>query len=214
MISPNLLTDPNSADMPHAHGGYVKSFDNGAVDGFAATEGTQAMGYFDQTVSGVGVFYNYATQNILADHYFSSVLASAPAPGLYLVSAAGNNLPFSTQPEYGPCNLPNAAATWLDQLVKQVQASSIVNDVAIIALWDEGGGRYDHVPPPQIDNQELGIRVPLIVISPLAKKGVVYHGLLDHTSILKFIQWNWGLAPLNARNSDSRIGDMRDMFTF
>jgi phospholipase C len=54
----------------------------------------------------------------------------------------------------------------------------------------------------------------MMVVSPFAKKGFVYHGLLDHTSVLKFIQWNWGLSPLNSRNSDSRIGDLRGMFDF
>lgn len=305
MISPFLQTDPNSVDMGHNNGNYTDSVNGGAMDGFARTEGAQSMGYFDQTVAGVDTFYNYAAQYEVADHYFSSILNSAPGQMLYMVSASDNNLPYSTQPVYGPCNqsdpaaipdlqanvgdemtkanvgwtwfheglgqcggyvpqqnpfqyftatqnsdhiqdltvfyaqlqnnqLPSvsfvqmspshsghpgsssitAAATWFDQFVKQVQASSIANGVAIIALWDEGGGWYDHVPPPQIDAQGLGIRVPMMVISPLAKKGVVYHGLLDHTSILKFIQWNWGLAPLNARNSDSRIGDMRNMFTF
>jgi phospholipase C len=56
--------------------------------------------------------------------------------------------------------------------------------------------------------------VPMMVISPLAKKGIVFHGLADHTSILKFIQWNWNLAPLNGRNSLGSISDLRAMFTF
>jgi phospholipase C len=107
-----------------------------------------------------------------------------------------------------------AAANWLDQFVKQVQSSTSWNDTAIIVIWDEGGGWYDHVPPPQLDSQGLGIRVPMMVISPLAKKGIVYHNLADHTSILKFIQWNWGLSSLNSRNSNGQIDDLRGMFTF
>ena len=86
--------------------------------------------------------------------------------------------------------------------------------MAIVAIWDEGGGWYDHVSPPQIDSQGLGIRVPMLVISPFAKKGVVVHGVMDHTSILKFIQFNWGLPPLNPRNSDPAIGNMTTMFNF
>ena len=49
-----------------------------------------------------------------------------------------------------------AAANWLDQFVKQVQSSTSWNDTAIIVIWDEGGGWYDHVPPPQLDSQGLG----------------------------------------------------------
>ena len=304
-VSPFLLTSASSTDMGHNGADYTGSVDSGLMDGFAKTEGTQSMGYYDQTVAGVDVFYNYAGQFELADHYFSSVLNSAPSQMLYMVSASNNGLPFSTQPVYGPCQLPDkaavpdtepnigdqltqakvgwtwfhenlgqcggyvpqqnpfqyftstnssdhiqdltvftaqlannqlpavsfiqmspahsghpgssaitAAATWYDNLVKQVQASSIANDVAIIAFWDEGGGWYDHVPPPQLDANGLGIRVPMILVSNFAKKGTVYHGQLDHTSVLKFIQWNWNLPALNPRNSDSRVGDMRDMFSF
>ena len=106
------------------------------------------------------------------------------------------------------------AAMFLDSFVKAVQASQAWNSTAIFVLWDEGGGFYDHVPPPQVDSQGLGIRVPMMVISPLAKQGIVFHGLADHTSILKFIQWNWNLAPLNSRNSLGSISDLRAMFTF
>jgi len=63
-----------------------------------------------------------------------------------------------------------------------------------------------------LDTQGLGPRVPLLVISPYAKKGYVSHVQMDHVSILKFIQWNWRLNSLNARNGIS--GDMLDMFQF
>jgi phospholipase C len=63
-----------------------------------------------------------------------------------------------------------------------------------------------------VDNQGLGFRVPLLVVSPLAKSGYVSHTVLDHVSILRFIQWNWGLDSLNARNQAS--GDLNDLFTF
>ena len=51
------------------------------------------------------------------------------------------------------------------------------SDTAIFITWDDWGGFYDHVPPQQIDDFGLGIRVPLLVISPYAKQGFV-----DHTS--------------------------------
>lgn len=303
VITPTLRTDPNADDMPHSHAAYVGSVNSGAMDGFAAQEGDQAMQYYDQTVPGVDVFYNYASQGALADHYFSSVLTSAPGQMFYMVSATDNDISFSTYPVYGPCTQPDSAATpntapnvgdemsqqkvgwtwfqeaygqcgnyvpqqnpfqyftstqngshiqdlsvfnaqlqsgqlpsvsfiqmapahsghpgsssitaagtWFDQFVKQVQGSSVWNSTAIIAIWDEGGGWYDHVPPPQIDSQGLGVRVPMILVSPYAKKGIVYHNVADHTSILRFIQWNWNLAPLNSRNS--QLDDLRGMFTF
>jgi phospholipase C len=54
------------------------------------------------------------------------------------------------------------------------------------------------------------MRVPMIVISPLAKQNYVSHEQMDHVSILKFIQSNWGLASLNSRNAQSN--DISDMF--
>jgi len=101
---------------------------------------------------------------------------------------------------------------FLDDLIKQVQGSSIWTTTAIIITFDDGGGWYDHVPPPQVDDQGLGFRVPTLVISPFAKKGYISHVVMDHVSILKLIQWNWELPSLNTRNTTS--GDMLDMFQF
>lgn len=102
--------------------------------------------------------------------------------------------------------------TFLDDLIKQVQSSSLWASTAIIVTFDGAGGWYDHVPPPLIDDQGLGFRVPTLVISPFAKKGYVSHVVMDHVSILKLIQWNWELPSLNTRNTAS--GDMLDMFQF
>jgi phospholipase C len=104
------------------------------------------------------------------------------------------------------------AVQFLDNFIQQIQASSAWNSVAIVITFDTGGGWYDHVAPPAVDAQGLGFRVPMLVISPLAKRGYISHVQMDHVSILRFIQWNWGLASLNSRNSASV--DIRDMFAF
>jgi phospholipase C len=109
----------------------------------------------------------------------------------------------------GGGSVPTSVA-WLDSLVKEVQNSSVWAHTAIVVTWDSGGGWYDHVPPPQVDAQGLGFRVPMLVISPLAKKGYISHVQMEHVSILKFVQWNWGLASLNPRNNMGN--DIRDMF--
>jgi phospholipase C len=61
-----------------------------------------------------------------------------------------------------------------------------------------------------VDSQGLGFRVPLLVISPLAKQGYISHVQMDQVSILKFIQWNWGVASLNPRNNMGN--DIRNMY--
>ena len=66
--------------------------------------------------------------------------------------------------------------------------------------YDEGGGWFDHVRPPAVDRFGLGTRVPALVVSPYARRGLVAHGQYDHASILKLIEWRFGLEPLTARD--------------
>jgi phospholipase C len=106
---------------------------------------------------------------------------------------------------------------WLDKVVQSVKNSPAWPSAAIVVLWDESGGWYDHVPPPQLANTVgLGARVPVIVISPYAKPGVISHQQMDFASILRFIQWNWGLGTFtdpvqSAREQQS--GDLCDLLT-
>jgi phospholipase C len=104
---------------------------------------------------------------------------------------------------------------WLDGLIKQAQASPQWKGMAIVVIWDEGIGWYDHVPPPVVGGQQEGGRVPMMVISPLAKTNYISHVRMDHVSVLRFIQWNWGLPSLTPRD---QVGggniELKDMFTF
>ncbi len=106
---------------------------------------------------------------------------------------------------------------WLDNFVQMVKNSQVWPDTAIVVLWDESGGWYDHVPPPQLANsQGLGMRVPVILISPFAKTNVISHQQMDYVSILRFIQWNWGLGKFTAPAQNARelqSGDMCDLLT-
>jgi phospholipase C len=106
---------------------------------------------------------------------------------------------------------------WLDNLVTSVQNSPAWSSTAIVVLWDESGGWYDHVPPPQLPNTVgLGARVPVIVISPYAKSGAISHQQMDFVSILRFIQWNWGLGVFTDPAQSAReqqTGDLCDLLT-
>ena len=107
----------------------------------------------------------------------------------------------------------SSGLTWLDGFIRQIQASPVWPTSAIVVIWDSSGGFWDHVPPPQnIDSQGFGPRVPMLLISPFAKKGFISHVQMDDVSILRFIQQNFGLAPLNTRNELSN--DLSDMLLF
>jgi phospholipase C len=62
------------------------------------------------------------------------------------------------------------------------------NSTAIFLSWDDWGGFYDHVAPPKVDVNGYGLRVPGLVISPYAKKGMIDHQTLSFDAYLKFIE--------------------------
>jgi phospholipase C len=83
---------------------------------------------------------------------------------------------------------------------------------AFFLTYDDWGGWYDHVPPPQIDDRGYGFRVPALLISPYARMGHIDHTLLDHTSILKFIEENWDIPSLATR--DAKANNITSAFDF
>ena len=91
---------------------------------------------------------------------------------------------------------------WVASVVNAVGNSRYWKDTTIFIMWDEWGGWYDHVAPPYVDYDGLGIRVPLLIVSPYAKKGYVSHVQYEHGSILKYVEDTFGLARLAA--SDTR----------
>jgi hypothetical protein len=81
--------------------------------------------------------------------------------------------------------------------------SDLWNATAILITVDEGGSDYDSGYIQPVDFFGDGTRIPLIVVSPYVKKGFVDHTYYDHASVLKFIEWNWGLKTLSARSRDN-----------
>jgi hypothetical protein len=86
------------------------------------------------------------------------------------------------------------------------------NTTAIFLTWDDFGGFYDQVPPPNLDEFGLGPRVPLLIISPYAKQAYISHTQYEFASVLKFIEQRFGLAHLTTR--DALANDTLDSFDF
>ena len=91
------------------------------------------------------------------------------------------------------------AHNWVTDIVNRIMRSTMWDDIAIFITWDEWGGLYDHVRPPKIDHLDLGFRVPMLVISPYARRGYVDDALGEFSAPLRFISENWGLPPLTDR---------------
>jgi phospholipase C len=101
---------------------------------------------------------------------------------------------------------------WVASIVNAVGASRYWKNSAIILTWDDWGGWYDHVKPPLYNSYELGFRVPILVMSPYAKKGYVSHYQHEFGSILKFVEETYGLGSLGT--TDVRADDLADFFDF
>jgi phospholipase C len=123
---------------------------------------------------------------------------------------------------------------FVKKIVDLVQANpDMWNSTAIFITMDEGGGYYDSGYIQPLDYFGDGTRIPLLVVSPYTKAGHISHDYSDHVSILKFIERNWGVAPLTNRSRDNfpdpiydksvsgyapinspAIGDLFDAFDF
>ncbi|MBV9333756.1 MAG: hypothetical protein JO146_07090 [Candidatus Eremiobacteraeota bacterium] len=111
-----------------------------------------------------------------------------------------------------PASGCNGGPRWVAKLVDAVGTSDYWNSTAIVLLWDDWGGWYDSVPPPQINYTSLGFRVPMIVISAYARPHYVSHTQYDFGSILKFVESTFGLGSLGT--TDRSANAMDDTFDF
>jgi phospholipase C len=91
------------------------------------------------------------------------------------------------------------AHNWITDIVNALMRSEMWPHAVIFLTWDEWGGFYDHVAPPQVDEVGLGFRVPLITISPYARIGVIDDERGEFSTPLRFIADNWGLDYLTPR---------------
>ena len=122
---------------------------------------------------------------------------------------------------------------FVKKIVDGVQANKeLWKSTAIVVTFDEGGGYYDSGYVQPLDYFGDGTRIPALVVSPFTNAGHISHTYADHVSVLKFIEANWGLAPVSSRSRDNfpnpvtskhnpyvplntpAIGDLLDLFSF
>ncbi|MFL6231556.1 MAG: alkaline phosphatase family protein [Thermoanaerobaculia bacterium] len=99
-----------------------------------------------------------------------------------------------------------AGESWLYQTYRAVTTGSDWKHTVLVINFDEWGGFFDHVPPeeaPDVDPALAlrGFRVPCLIVSPFSAPGAIAQGVYDHTSVLKMIEWRWGLPPLSVRDA-------------
>jgi phospholipase C len=101
---------------------------------------------------------------------------------------------------------------WVASIVNAIGESSYWDDTAIFVTWDDWGGWYDHVTPTIYNANELGFRVPLIVISAYTPEGYISTKQHEFGSILKYTEKTFGLPSLGT--TDSRSDDLSDCFNY
>jgi phospholipase C len=117
-----------------------------------------------------------------------------------------------------PGNHRDTGPSWVASIVNAVGKSSYWPATVVIVVWDDWGGEYDNVPPPQLDGQGLGFRVPMLLVSAYAREtsssqpGYVSHTQYEFGSILKLIEDNWDLGTLG--RTDRRANSLLDCFDF
>jgi len=106
------------------------------------------------------------------------------------------------QSEHAPGNLAAGQISTVG-LIDAIERSRYWKSSAIFLTWSDWGGWYDSVPPPRVDSEGDGFRVPALIISPFARHGLVLHQTADFTSILQFIESVYGLRPLTSRDQNA-----------
>ena len=278
--APHHLASPTSPDIGHVWSAMHAEYNGGKMDGFQATDGPTAMGYYIAT--DLPFYYGLFQSSTLCVNYFCSMLGPTWPNRFYLASGTSGGITTNGVWGYGVLDYPiildlleAAGVTWkiyniglddvpsgqsdnvfvfwqrwagdprtkagksdyLDdlrrgglpqvsfiipsftrgwdehppadvsvgmgiqqELVTALRQSSAWAGAAYIQTYDESGGFFDHVPPPQIDAYGLGIRVPTWVISPYAKPAHLETTLYEHASVLKFIEANFELPTLASVN--------------
>ena len=111
-----------------------------------------------------------------------------------------------------PQSASNMGPAWITSVVNEIGQSKFWSSTAIFITWDDWGGWYDHVPPPVTGPVSLGVRVPVIVISPYVRPGYVSHVVHTTGSITHFAEEAFNLPSLG--EDDARQDDFSDTFNF
>ncbi len=114
-----------------------------------------------------------------------------------------------------PPALVSTGQSYVTRIINAAMKSPDWKSTAIFLTWDDWGGFYDNVVPPEVDKLGYGIRVPGLVISPYAKKGYIDHQILSFDAYAKFIEDDFchgeRLNPKTDGRPDSRPDVREDM---
>ncbi|HEV7773976.1 MAG TPA: alkaline phosphatase family protein [Conexibacter sp.] len=204
----------------YVHGGLQPDCENGNVNCTPAKQSVRTPEIWNPLPAFTTVKRDHQVGNVQdVSRYF----AAAQAGRLPAVSWV---VPDETHSEHPPANV-HAGQAWVTRVVDAAMRSPDWSSTAIFLAWDDWGGFYDHVPPPRVDENGYGLRVPGLVISPWARRGYVDHQALSFDAFNKFIEDDFlhraRIDPRtdgrtdprpDVREEDPRLGDLRRDFDF
>jgi phospholipase C len=185
----------------------AESLDNAGVSWKYYSPPNTDPGYIWSTFDAISAVRNGADWNKVVDtsNFISDIQKNQlPAVSWVITPAWQSEHAFQST-----CEGENATVTELNTLMNN---TALWNTTAVFIIWDDFGGIYDHVAPPDLDTFGLGPRVPLLVISPYARKGHISNTQYEFSSVLKFIEERFGLPALSTR--DANANDITDSFNF
>jgi len=184
-------------------------------------QGRAGVPYIWNTLPGfVDVHQDNQTSNVQDLTHFYSAAKAGTLPAVSWIA------PQPADSEHPPA-LVSRGQSYVTSLINAAMQSPDWTSTAIFLSWDDWGGFYDHVTPPQVDQNGYGLRVPALVISPWAKQGYIDHQTLSHDAYLKFIEDDFlgsqRLNPATDGRPDARptvrenapiLGNLLNDFTF
>jgi phospholipase C len=207
--------------------------------GYYVLEGTEPDCEDDEQVDCLPVMQNAKTPGIWNPlPFFDTVkndgeLGNVQSVDNFLLQAQRGTLPAVSWlapsgdvSEHPPAKV-SAGQTYVTHLINTIMQGPNWKDCAIFLAWDDWGGFYDHVVPVRVDQNGYGLRVPGLVISPYAKRGLIDHQTLSFDAFVRFIEDDFldgqRLDPKTDGRPDPRptvredvaqLGDLRKDFDF
>lgn len=156
---------------------------------------TAALNFYPCTFDPSDIPFEYypSTRDVPAhvadDSVLLSELQNGGLPAVSFVRARG----FESE-HGGYLSKLSLGVAYVKGVIDAVLASRYRDSTLVLLTYDEGGGFYDHVAPPPtstVDGKPYGTRLPFLAVGKFAKKNFVSHVTMEHSSLVKFIEWNF-----------------------
>jgi phospholipase C len=159
---------------------------------------SSAFSYWNPLAAKAESYGSNLTPHFLARNQFFTDARKGNLPNVSWV------IPAIPDSEHPPFNI-TTGEQWGMNVIQAVENSPEWNSTALFITWDEYGGFYDHVAPPVLDGVGLSFRVPLLIVSPYVRENYINHNFGSFESLLKFVEWKFGLANLTIRDQQAML---------